>query len=132
VAQAFPEGNGYQPPLVLTDQTTAETIKYASNAFLATKFSFINELANICERVGADISDVVMAMGLDPRIGGRYLYLGVGRGLIVLRPGPGCPGDDCGGVRLRGQHPQGSDGRERLAAGGRQAPGPSPRWLTPD
>ena len=78
--QAFPGGNGYRPPLVRTDLATAETIKYASNAFLATKISFINELANICERVGADVTDVVTAMGLDPRIGSRHLDPGVGWG----------------------------------------------------
>ena len=55
-------------------------IKYAANAFLATKISFINELANICERVGADVTDVVTAMGLDPRIGARHLDPGVGWG----------------------------------------------------
>ena len=80
VAQAFPGGNGFQPPLVRTNLATAETIKYASNAFLATKISFVNELANICERVGADIADVVTAMGLDPRIGSRHLDPGVGWG----------------------------------------------------
>ncbi len=80
LAQAFPGGNGYQPPLVRTDLATAETIKYASNAFLATKISYINELANICERVGADVTDVVTAMGLDPRIGARHLDPGVGWG----------------------------------------------------
>lgn len=78
--QAFAGGNGFHPPLVRTDLATAETIKYASNAFLATKVSFVNELANICERVGADITDVAMAMGLDPRIGSRHLDPGVGWG----------------------------------------------------
>lgn len=80
VTQAFAGGNGHRPPLVRTNLATAETIKYASNAFLATKISFANELANICERVGADIADVVTAMGLDPRIGSRYLDAGVGWG----------------------------------------------------
>lgn len=80
VDQAFSGSNGHRPPLVRTNLATAETIKYASNAFLATKISFINELANICERVGADVTDMVTAMGLDPRIGGRHLDPGVGWG----------------------------------------------------
>ena len=67
-------------PLVFTDITTAETIKYASNSFLATKISFVNEIARICERVGADITEVSAAMGLDPRIGGQFLDAGMGWG----------------------------------------------------
>lgn len=80
VGQVFPGSNGRRPPLVRTNLATAETIKYASNAFLATKISFVNELANICERVGADITDVVTAMGLDSRIGGGHLDPGAGWG----------------------------------------------------
>jgi nucleotide sugar dehydrogenase len=80
VDQAFPGSNGRRPPLVRTNLATAETIKYASNAFLATKISFINELANICEKVGADVTELVTAMGLDARIGGRHLDPGVGWG----------------------------------------------------
>jgi nucleotide sugar dehydrogenase len=80
VNQVFPGSNGHRPPLVRTNLATAETIKYASNAFLATKISFINEVANICERVGADITDVVRAMGLDARIGARHLDPGAGWG----------------------------------------------------
>jgi UDPglucose 6-dehydrogenase len=67
-------------PLVFTDITTAETIKYASNSFLATKISFVNEVARICERVGADVTEVSAAMGLDPRIGGQFLDAGMGWG----------------------------------------------------
>jgi nucleotide sugar dehydrogenase len=78
--QVFPGSNGRRPPLLRTTLATAETIKYASNAFLATKISFINEVANICERVGADITDVVKAMGLDSRIGARHLDPGAGWG----------------------------------------------------
>jgi UDPglucose 6-dehydrogenase len=68
------------PPIVKTDTRTAEMIKYASNAFLATKISFINEMASICERVGADVKDVAHGMGLDQRIGPRFLSAGVGYG----------------------------------------------------
>ena len=68
------------PPLVRTKLTTAETVKYASNAFLATKISFVNEIANICELVGADITEVTTAMGLDERIGSLFLNAGVGWG----------------------------------------------------
>ncbi len=69
-----------ETPLVFTTIRTAELIKYASNAFLATKISFINEMADLCEKVGADISDVAKAMGLDKRIGPKFLHAGVGFG----------------------------------------------------
>ncbi len=65
---------------VVTDLESAEMIKYASNAFLATKISFINEIANICERVGADVEDVAKGMGLDSRIGPQFLKAGLGYG----------------------------------------------------
>ena len=66
--------------VVLTDPASAETIKYASNAFLATKISFVNAMAAVCEEVGADVSDVVRGMGLDRRIGDRFLVPGPGWG----------------------------------------------------
>jgi len=65
---------------IVTDPTTAELIKYASNAFLAAKISFINEMANICERIGADVKVVAKGMGLDSRIGERFLNAGAGWG----------------------------------------------------
>lgn len=68
-------------PLIVTDTVTAETIKYASNAFLATKLSFVNALAGLCESVGADVRDVVLGLGYDHRIGFEF-----------LRPGPGWGG----------------------------------------
>lgn len=68
-------------PLMVTDPISAETIKYASNAFLATKLSFVNAIANLCEAVGADVNDVVLGMGYDTRIGKEF-----------LRPGPGWGG----------------------------------------
>jgi UDPglucose 6-dehydrogenase len=67
-------------PIVRADVTSAEMIKYASNAFLATKISFINEIANVCEEVGADVTLVAGGMGLDRRIGPRFLRAGVGYG----------------------------------------------------
>jgi UDPglucose 6-dehydrogenase len=69
-----------ETPFVITTIETAEMIKYASNAFLATKISFINEIANLCERVGADVHDVARAMGLDGRIGRKFLHPGPGFG----------------------------------------------------
>src|SRR5690606_22264804 len=63
-----------------TDIRSAEMIKYASNAFLATKISFINEIANICEKVGADVTSVARGMGLDKRIGHSFLNAGIGYG----------------------------------------------------
>ncbi len=70
-----------QAPLIVTDAATAETIKYASNAFLATKLCFVNAVANLCEAVGADVRDVLLGMAYDHRIGFDY-----------LRPGPGWGG----------------------------------------
>ncbi len=67
-------------PILVTDIRTAEMIKYASNAFLATKISFINEIANICESVGANVVDVAKGMGLDSRIGPKFLSAGIGWG----------------------------------------------------
>ena len=72
--------DGLDTPFVLTDAASAETIKYASNAFLATKISYINGVANLCEAVGADIGDVVQGMGLDRRIGFEFLKPGPGWG----------------------------------------------------
>ncbi len=69
-----------EAPFVITTIETAELIKYASNAFLATKISFINEIANLCEQVGADVHDVARAMGLDGRIGKKFLHPGPGFG----------------------------------------------------
>lgn len=67
-------------PIIITDLRTAEMIKYASNAFLATKISFINEVADICEALGADIKEVAVGMGYDPRIGKAFLDAGLGWG----------------------------------------------------
>jgi UDPglucose 6-dehydrogenase len=67
-------------PIVVTDLRTAEMIKYASNAFLATKISFINEIANICEDLGADVMEVSNGMGFDSRIGPAFLNAGIGYG----------------------------------------------------
>lgn len=69
-----------ETPFVITNVETAEMIKYASNAFLATKISFINEMANICELVGADVHHVAKGMGLDGRIGRKFLHPGPGYG----------------------------------------------------
>jgi UDPglucose 6-dehydrogenase len=67
-------------PIMITDLRTAEMIKYASNAFLATKISFINEIANICEALGADVKEVAAGMGYDKRIGRAFLDAGLGYG----------------------------------------------------
>jgi UDPglucose 6-dehydrogenase len=69
-----------ETPFVITGLETAEMIKYAANAFLATKVSFINEIANLCERMGADVHHVAKAMGLDGRIGKKFLHPGPGYG----------------------------------------------------
>jgi UDPglucose 6-dehydrogenase len=73
----------YEPlhaPLVRTDVASAEMIKLAANAFLATKISFINEIANVCEETGADVTEVARGVGLDARIGAKFLHAGIGFG----------------------------------------------------
>lgn len=69
-----------ETPILFTSRESSELIKYAANAFLATKITFINEMANICEKVGADVQDVARGMGLDGRIGNKFLHAGPGFG----------------------------------------------------
>ena len=84
IEQTFPTELDPRPkdavPFVTTDLASAELIKYAANAFLATKISFINEIANLCELVGADVASVAHGIGLDGRIGSRFLSAGIGWG----------------------------------------------------
>ena len=81
VKREFAEDKSLPPvPVVVTDLSSAEMIKYAANSFLATKISFINEVANICDRVGADITQVAKGIGLDSRIGNKFLSAGIGWG----------------------------------------------------
>ena len=69
-----------QAPILYTTRRTAELIKYAANAFLATKITFINEIADLCEKVGADVQEVARGIGLDNRIGSKFLHAGPGFG----------------------------------------------------
>ena len=81
VERKFSEDSSLPPvPVVVTDLSSAEMIKYAANAFLATKISFINEVANICDRVGANVTQVAKGIGLDSRIGNKFLQAGIGWG----------------------------------------------------
>ncbi|WP_273847047.1 UDP-glucose dehydrogenase family protein, partial [Rubrobacter calidifluminis] len=84
VEQSFPSPIEPRPkrevPLIVTDLASAETIKYAANAFLATRISFINEISRFCELVGADVGEVARGIGLDHRIGGEFLEAGIGWG----------------------------------------------------
>lgn len=81
VTREFADDKSASPvPVVVTDLSSAEMIKYAANSFLATKISFINEVANICDRVGADVTQVAAGIGLDSRIGGKFLSAGIGWG----------------------------------------------------
>src|SRR5574343_523519 len=67
-------------PILFTERRTSELIKYAANAFLAMKITFINEMADLCEKVGANVQDVARGIGLDGRIGGKFLHAGPGYG----------------------------------------------------
>ena len=69
-----------ETPIIFTSRPTAELIKYAANTFLATKITFINEIADLCERMGADVHDVARGIGLDGRIGAKFLHAGPGYG----------------------------------------------------
>ena len=87
-----------ETPFLITDVETAELVKYASNAFLATKISFINEIAQLCERVGVDVNVVAKGMGLDSRIGSKFLHAGAGFG------GSCFPKDSLALIQMGGAH----------------------------
>lgn len=81
VSRQYGDDSSLAPvPVLITDLSSAEMIKYAANSFLATKISFINEVANICDRVGADVTQVARGIGLDSRIGSKFLQAGIGWG----------------------------------------------------
>ena len=87
-----------ETPIIFTERETAELIKYAANAFLATKITFINEMADLCEQVGANVQDVARGMGLDGRIGRKFLHAGPGYG------GSCFPKDTLALVRTASEH----------------------------
>ena len=95
-------------PLLFTSRRTAELIKYAANAFLATKITFINEIADLCEQVGADVQDVARGIGLDNRIGSKFLQRRSGLRRLLLPQGHHGPDEDR--ARLRHALPHRRDG----------------------
>jgi UDPglucose 6-dehydrogenase len=97
-----------ETPLLFTDIETAELIKYAANAFLATKITFINEIADLCEAVGADVQDVARGIGLDGRIGRKFLHAGPGFG-------GSCFPKDCQALVRTARESRGEVGRTGLA-----------------
>ncbi len=115
-------------PLVRTDIASAEMVKLASNAFLATKISFINEIANVCEETGADVVEVARGMGLDDRIGPKFLQAGIGFGGELLSQGRRRAQAAGGQLRLPLPAADGGDRGQRAAEAPRdrqaaQAPG---------
>jgi len=97
-----------ETPMLFTDVETAELIKYAANAFLATKITFINEIADLCEAVGADVQDVARGIGLDGRIGRKFLHAGPGFG-------GSCFPKDCQALVRTAREARGEVGRTGLA-----------------
>ncbi len=87
-----------QVPLLFTSRRSAELVKYAANAFLALKICFINEMADLCEIVGVDVQDVSHGIGLDQRIGSRFLRAGTWFWRLVFSEGLACLGQDCAGL----------------------------------
>ena len=130
-------------PFLFTDRRSAELIKYAANAFLATKITFINEMADLCEEVGANVQDVARGIGLDNRIGGKFLHAGPGYGgscfpkdtLALIRTGEehGAPLRIVETVAAVNDAPQARDGRARspTPAAARCAARPSPCSASP-
>ncbi len=121
---------GTHAPLLITDAATAETIKYASNAFLATKLSFVNAVAGLCEAVGADVRDVILGLGL--RQADRVRVPAPGPGLGRELPAQGHPGAGphrrAGRVRLL--LPEGGHRHQRRAVRAGGATRCAPRWAT--
>ena len=96
-----------QVPILYTERRTAELIKYAANAFLAAKVTFINEIADLCEKVGADVQQVARGIGLDNRIGTKFLNAGPGCRRLVLSEGCIGAGQDRSGLRGAAAHCRG-------------------------
>jgi UDPglucose 6-dehydrogenase len=103
------------PPIIYVSRRTAELIKYAANAFLATKITFINEVADLCEQVGADVQEVARGMGLDNRIGGKFLHAGPGFGGSCFPQGRLGAVEDRAGFRRFHAHRRDSCGGQRPA-----------------
>ena len=134
--------NLIQTPMVFTNIETAELTKYAGNAFLATKITFINEIADLCEKVGADVHDVARGIGLDGRIGRKFLHPGPGLRRLLLSEGHagaglyGARGQRTADDRRAGdrgeQRPQEEDGAEGHRFLRRFGRGPDDRRAGPD
>ena len=108
-----------QAPILFTDRRTAELIKYAANAFLATKITFINEIADLCEKVGADVQEVARGIGLDNRIGAKFLHAGPGLWRLVLPEGHAGADQDRAGPRRAAAHRRGGRRRSTTRASAR-------------
>ena len=90
-----------ETPILFTRRETAELIKYAANAFLATKITFINEISDLCEKVGANVSDVSTGMGLDGRIGKNFYIQVLWIWRFMFSKRYTCPSKNCKGLQIR-------------------------------
>ena len=102
-------------PILFTGRRSAELIKYAANSFLATKITFINEIADLCEKVGADVQEIARGIGLDNRIGAKFLHAGPGLWRVLLAQGHARVGEDRAGSWRPATHRRDDRRRQRTA-----------------
>ena len=107
-----------ESPILFVSRRSSELIKYAANAFLATKITFINEMADLCEKVGANVQDVSRGIGMDNRIGPKFLHAGPGLWRLLLSQGHARAAQDRRGLRQPGAHRRGGgEGQREPQAG---------------
>jgi hypothetical protein len=123
--------NLIEAPILVTDLESAELIKYASNAFLATKISFINEMSQLCEKTGADVNAVAKGMGMDKRIGNKFLHAGPGLRWLLFPQGHAGTEPHGPGARRVQPHRRSGGGGQRFPEGAHGSQDPRPPWAAP-